>query len=55
MFRIQNSAILLLARCQLYNANDFSDEPDFNIAYNTFYIANQNTFLGGGLNSMSAL
>ena len=25
--------LLLIARCKLYNADDFSDEPDFNIVY----------------------
>jgi len=38
--------------CQHYNTDDFSDELDFYIVYR-FIIANQ-TFLGGGLNSMSA-
>jgi len=37
-----NSATsLLFNRCQHYNADDFSDEPDFNIAYQ-FNIVKQN-------------
>jgi len=49
-----NATLLLLARRHHYNADNFSDEPDFNIVYQ-FNTANWNIFLGQGLNSMSAV
>jgi len=29
----RSATLLLLSRCQHYNADDFSDEPDFSIVY----------------------
>jgi len=42
--------ILLFANCQHYNADDFSDKPDFNIVYQ-FNTANQDIFLGRSLSA----
>jgi len=37
--KVNSATLLLLARCQHYNADDFSDEPDFNIV-DKFNVAN---------------
>jgi len=53
-FVVWNNAILeLCTRCQQYNDDGFSDEPDFNFVL-PFNVATQNIVVGGGLSLWTA-
>ena len=50
----KNATLLLFTKCQHNDADDFSNEPDYNTVYQ-FNILNQNIFLGGGMHSNACL